>query len=153
IVAGGQDNPRMKEMLTNIKTDIEGGSSLNEALGKYPVQFDELFQNLVRAGESAGVLDTVLDTIATYKENIEAIKGKIKKALFYPATIIAVAIIVCAILLIFVVPQFREAFQSYGADLPAFTEFVFGLSAFMVRWWWAFALLAAAAIGSFIFAM
>ena len=85
IVAGGQTNPRMKDMLTDIKTNIEGGSSLHESLGKYPVQFDELFVNLVKAGESAGVLDTVLDTVATYKENIEAIKGKIKKAMFYPA--------------------------------------------------------------------
>src|SRR5690606_2805818 len=99
IVAGGQTNPRMKAMLTDIKTDIEGGSALNEALAKHPVQFDELFCNLVRAGESAGVLDTVLDTVATYKENIEAIKGKIKKAMFYPATVLTVALLVSAILL------------------------------------------------------
>jgi type IV pilus assembly protein PilC len=91
--------------------------------------------------------------IATYKENIESLKGKIKKALFYPATIIAVAILVCGILLVFVVPQFRDAFQSYGADLPAFTNLVFGISAFMVRWWWAFAVGGAAAIGGFIFAL
>src|SRR6201991_4713153 len=100
IVAGGQSNPRMKDMLTDIKVNIEGGSSLHESLAKYPVQFDELFCNLVKAGESAGVLDTVLDTIATYKENIEAIKGKIKKAMFYPAVVIAVALIVSSILLI-----------------------------------------------------
>jgi type IV pilus assembly protein PilC len=111
IVAGGQSNPRMKDMLTNIKQDIEGGSSLNEALGKYPVQFDELFTNLVKAGESAGVLDTVLDTIATYKENIENIKGKIKKAMFYPAAVLAVAVIVSCILLIFVIPQFEDVFK------------------------------------------
>jgi len=136
IVAGGQTNPRMKDMLTNIKVDIEGGSSLNEALGKYPVQFDELFQNLVRAGESAGVLDTVLDTVATYKENIEAIKGKIKKAMFYPAAVLAVAVIVAAILLIFVIPQFETVFKNFGADLPAFTQMLVTVSRFMVSYWW-----------------
>ena len=137
IVAGGQTNPRMKDMLTNIKTDIEGGSSLNEALGKYPVHFDELYQNLVRAGESAGVLDTVLDTIASYKENIEAIKGKIKKAMFYPAAVMAVAVIVASILLIFVIPQFEAVFKNFGADLPAFTQMLVSVSRFMVSYWWA----------------
>jgi type IV pilus assembly protein PilC len=137
IVAGGQTNPRMKDMLTNIKTDIEGGSSLNEALGKYPMHFDELYQNLVRAGESAGVLDTVLDTIASYKENIEAIKGKIKKAMFYPAAVLAVAVIVASILLIFVIPQFETVFKNFGADLPAFTQMLIGVSRFMVSYWWA----------------
>ena len=136
IVAGGQSNPRMKDMLTNIKQDIEGGSALNEALGKYPVQFDELFTNLVKAGESAGVLDTVLDTIATYKENIENIKGKIKKAMFYPAAILAVAVIVSCILLIFVIPQFEEVFKGMGADLPAFTQMLISLSRFMVSYWY-----------------
>ncbi|HEX7768788.1 MAG TPA: type II secretion system F family protein, partial [Dokdonella sp.] len=136
IVAGGQSNPRMKDMLTAIKTDIEGGSALHEALGKFPVQFDELFVNLVKAGESAGVLDTVLDTIATYKENIENIKGKIKKAMFYPAAVIAVAILVSAILLIFVIPQFEAVFQNFGADLPAFTQMLVNLSRFMVSYWW-----------------
>lgn len=136
IVAGGQSNQRMKDMLTNIKVDIEGGSALHEALGKYPVQFDELFVNLVKAGESAGVLDTVLDTIATYKENIEAIKGKIKKAMFYPAAVISVAILVSAILLIFVIPQFEAVFQNFGADLPAFTQLLVDLSRFMVSYWW-----------------
>lgn len=137
IVAGGQNNPRMKDMLTDIKTEIEGGSALNEALGKYPVQFDELYRNLVKAGESAGVLDTVLDTIATYKENIEAIKGKIKKAMFYPAAVLAVALIVSAILLIFVIPQFEAVFQNFGADLPAFTQMLVNASRFMVAYWWA----------------
>jgi len=136
IVAGGQSNPRMKDMLTNIKTDIEGGSSLNEALGKYPMYFDELYQNLVRAGESAGVLDTVLDTIASYKENIEAIKGKIKKAMFYPAAVMAVAVIVASILLIFVIPQFEAVFKNFGADLPAFTQMLVSVSRFMVSYWW-----------------
>lgn len=136
IVAGGQNNPRVKDMLVDIKTEIEGGSALNEALGKYPVQFDELYRNLVRAGESAGVLDTVLDTIATYKENIEAIKGKIKKAMFYPAMVLAVALLVSAILLIFVIPQFETVFKNFGADLPAFTQMLINLSRFVVAWWW-----------------
>ena len=136
IVAGGQSNPRVKDMLVDIKTDIEGGSALNEALGKYPIQFDELYRNLVRAGESAGVLDTVLDTIATYKENIEAIKGKIKKAMFYPAMVLGVAVLVSAILLIFVIPQFETVFKNFGADLPAFTQMLINLSRFMVDWWW-----------------
>jgi type IV pilus assembly protein PilC len=136
IVAGGQSNPRMKTMLTDIKTDIEGGSALNEALGKYPVQFDELFVNLVKAGEGAGVLDTVLDTIATYKENIENIKGKIKKAMFYPAAVMSVAILVSCILLIFVIPQFESVFKNFGADLPAFTQMLVNMSRFMVAYWW-----------------
>jgi type IV pilus assembly protein PilC len=136
IVAGGQSNPRVKDMLIDIKTEIEGGSALNEALGKYPVQFDELYRNLVKAGESAGVLDTVLDTIANYQENIEAIKGKIKKAMFYPAMVLSVAVVVSAILLIFVIPQFEEVFKSFGADLPAFTQMLVSLSRFMVSYWW-----------------
>ncbi|MBX3701710.1 MAG: type II secretion system F family protein [Dokdonella sp.] len=152
IVAGGQSNPRMKDMLTNIKTDIEGGSALNEALGKYPVQFDELYTNLVKAGESAGVLDTVLDTIATYKENIENIKGKIKKAMFYPAAILAVAVIVSSILLIFVIPQFEQVFKSMHADLPAFTQILVSLSRWMVSYWWmVFLILVGTAVGFVMF--
>jgi type IV pilus assembly protein PilC len=136
IVAGGQTNPRMKDMLTDIKTNIEGGSALHESLGKYPVQFDELYVNLVKAGESAGVLDTVLDTIASYKENIESLKGKIKKAMFYPAIVIAVAVLVSCILLMFVVPQFESVFKNFGADLPAFTQMLVNASRFMVKYWW-----------------
>jgi type IV pilus assembly protein PilC len=145
IIAGGQNNPRMKAMLDDIKGSIEGGSTLAEALGRHPAQFDELYRNLVKAGESAGVLDTVLDTVATYKENTETLKGKIKKALFYPAVVIAVAVLVSAILLIFVVPQFQNVFQSFGADLPAFTLMLIAASDFMVAWWW---LVLAAVIGS-----
>lgn len=137
IIASGQKNPRMQSMLTELKNEIEGGSSLYEAMGKFPVQFDLLYRNLVKAGESAGVLDTVLDTVATYKERMEVLKGKIKKALFYPATVIAVAIIVSAILLLFVVPQFEAVFKSFGADLPAFTRIIVEASRFMVAWWWA----------------
>jgi type IV pilus assembly protein PilC len=136
IIAGGQKNPKAKELFTALRTDIEGGSSVYEALGKHPVQFDELYRNLVKAGESAGVLETVLDTIASYKENIESLKGKIKKALFYPATVIAVAILVSAILLIFVVPQFQQVFKSFGADLPAFTKMIIAASDFMIGYWW-----------------
>jgi type IV pilus assembly protein PilC len=137
IIAGGVTNVRMKDMLVAIKTDIESGSTLNESLAKYPVQFDELYCNLTRAGESAGVLDTVLDTIANYKENIESLKGKIKKALFYPSMVFAVAILVSAILLIFVVPTFQNLFRSFGADLPAFTQMIVAASDFMVAYWWA----------------
>ena len=151
IIGGGHKNPRMQKMIDGVRADIEGGSSLHEAISKHPVQFDELYRNLVRAGESAGVLETVLDTIANYKENIEALKGKIKKAMFYPAMTIAVAIIVSAILLIFVVPQFEETFKSFGADLPAFTQMIVNLSRFMVTWWWLILLAGAAALVGFIF--
>ena len=136
IIAGGQKNPKMKTLVNSLRAEIEGGSAVSEALAKHPVQFDSLFRNLVKAGESAGVLETVLETIASYKENIESLKGKIKKALFYPATVVAVAILVSAILLIFVVPQFQQVFASFGADLPAFTKMIIGASDFMIAWWW-----------------
>jgi len=151
IIGSGHKNPAMKKMVGGLKADIEGGASIYEALSEYPVQFDELYRNLVRAGESSGVLETVLDTIATYKENIESIKGKIKKALFYPTAIIAVAILVCAVLLIYVVPVFKETFAGYGADLPAFTELVFGISDYLVKWWWLAAILIGIAFGTFMF--
>ncbi|HEL4846523.1 MULTISPECIES: type II secretion system F family protein [Stenotrophomonas] len=147
IIGSGHKNPRMKKMVDGIRADIEGGSSLNEAISRHPVQFDELYRNLVRAGESAGVLETVLDTIASYKENIEALKGKIKKALFYPAMVLVVAFLVSTILLVWVVPQFEEVFKSFGADLPAFTQMVVNLSRFMVSWWW---LMAIVMIGSVV---
>ncbi len=137
IISSGHKNPRMMAMVNSLRLDIEGGSSIHEAMSKHPVQFDELFRNLVKAGETAGVLETVLDTIATYKENIESLKGKIKKALFYPATVIAVAILVSAVLLVFVVPQFRQVFSSFGADLPAFTLIILAASDFIISWWWA----------------
>jgi type IV pilus assembly protein PilC len=136
IVAGGQKNIRMQNLLESIGADIASGTALSEALGKHPVYFDALYQNLVNAGENAGVLDTVLDTIANYKENIETLKGKIKKALFYPSVVIAVAILVSAILLIFVVPTFQNLFKGFGADLPAFTLMIIGASDFMIKWWW-----------------
>lgn len=136
IIGSGHKNPRMKKMVDSIRLDIEGGSSLHEAISKHPVQFDELYRNLVRAGEGAGVLETVLDTVANYKENIEALKGKIKKALFYPAMVVLVAIIVSAILLMFVVPQFEEVFKGFGAELPMFTQMIVAASRFMLSWWW-----------------
>ena len=147
IIGNGNKNPRMATLVNEMRLDIEGGSSINEALAKHPVQFDELYQNLVRAGESAGVLETVLDTIATYKENTEKLKGKIKKALFYPIMTIAVAMIVSAILLVFVVPQFEEVFKGFGADLPAFTQIIVNLSRFMVSWWYIILLVL---IGAFV---
>ena len=152
IIGSGHKNPRMKKMVTEIRTDIEGGSSLYEAISKHPVQFDELYRNLVRAGEGAGVLETVLDTIATYKENLEALKGKIKKALFYPTMVIAVAIIVSAILLIFVVPQFESVFKDFGADLPAFTQLIVTASRFMVAYWWLAAIIVGGSIFGLVFA-
>ncbi|MCC4599797.1 type II secretion system F family protein [Xanthomonas melonis] len=152
IIGEGHKNPRMKQMIGQVRGDIEGGSSLYEAISKHPVQFDELYRNLVRAGEGAGVLETVLDTVATYKENIEALKGKIKKALFYPAMVIAVALIVSAILLIFVVPQFEEVFKGFGAELPAFTQLIVSASRFMVSYWLPMLFLTIGSIGGFIFA-
>ncbi|MBP3973615.1 type II secretion system F family protein [Pseudoxanthomonas spadix] len=136
IIGEGHKNPRMKKMIGAIRTDIEGGSSLSEAISKFPVQFDELYRNLVRAGEGAGVLETVLDTIANYKESTEALKGKIKKAMFYPAMTVAVALIVSAILLIFVVPSFETVFRDFGADLPAFTKMIIAASNFATSYWW-----------------
>ena len=150
IIASGHKNPKMAEMVGSLKRDIESGSSLSEALGKHPLYFDEVYRNLVKAGESAGVLDTVLETIATYKENIESLKGKIKKALFYPAMVVAAAILVSAVLLVFVVPQFEEVFKNFGAELPAFTQMVVGLSRFMVGWWWAILLIVVGTIMAFV---
>jgi type IV pilus assembly protein PilC len=151
IMAGGQKNPKMAEMLNAIRAEIESGTSLSESLGKFPVQFDELYRNLAKAGESAGVLETVLDTIANYKEKTETLKGKIKKALFYPATVIAVAILVSAVLLVFVVPQFQQVFRSFGADLPAFTKMIIGASDFMISYWWLLLLIVGGTIFAFIF--
>ena len=152
IIGNGQKNPRMKQLVDDLRVDIEGGSSIYEAMCKHPVQFDELYRNLVRAGEAAGVLETVLDTIANYKENIETLKGKIKKALFYPAMVIAVAILVSSIMLIYVVPQFEDVFKNFGADLPAFTQIIVNLSRVMVQYWWAAVLVVVGSIVAFVFA-
>jgi type IV pilus assembly protein PilC len=147
IIGRGHDNAGMRELLLKIKNEVESGTSLSETLAKHPVYFDDLVVSLVSAGESAGVLETLLDKIATYKEKTEYLKSKIKKAMFYPAAVIVVAVIVTAILLIFVVPQFEELFSGFGADLPAFTRMVVGLSEFMQQWWW---LVFGIAIGSFV---
>lgn len=131
ILSTGQKNPRFRQMVDDIKQHVEGGHALNEALQRHPVQFDELYVSLVKAGESAGVLDTILATIADYKERMESIKKKIKKALMYPAIVMTVAVIVTAVLLIYVIPQFEEAFRGFGAELPAFTLMVIGASKWM----------------------
>ncbi len=128
IIGRGHENPSMADLVLTIKADVEGGSALAEALGKHPQYFDDLVCNLVNAGEQAGVLDTLLDKIATYKEKTESIKKKIKKALFYPTAVLVVAFVVTAILLIWVVPQFESLFAGFGADLPAFTRMVLNLS-------------------------
>ncbi|WP_294064232.1 type II secretion system F family protein [Silanimonas sp.] len=137
ILAYGQKSPRFKKLLISLRDDIAGGTAFSEALGKHPVQFNTLYRNLVKAGEGAGALDTVLDTMATYLERIEAIKGKIKKALFYPAAVLAIGGIVSLILLMFVIPQFEDVFRGFGADLPAFTQLYVDASRFMTaNWWW-----------------
>ena len=136
IVGRGHDNPAMGEMILGIKAGIEGGNSFAESLAKYPLYFDDLFVNLVDAGEKSGALETLLSKVATYKEKTEAIKKKVKKALTYPTAVLVVAFIVTAILLVFVVPQFESLFQGFGADLPAFTQMVVGLSKWMQSYWW-----------------
>ena len=136
IIADGQKNVRFKNILLDVKQNIEGGASLHEALGHYPVQFDELYCNLVHAGETSGVLDTVLDTVATYKERTEGIKKKIKKALFYPMMVLAVVFMVVLIMLLFVVPVFAKTFQDAGAQLPAPTQLLVSASEFMQSYWW-----------------
>jgi len=137
IVGNGHEKPAMQKLILDIKASIEGGSTLHESLAKFPLYFDELFVNLVEAGEQAGALETLLDKIATYKEKTEALKKKIKKALFYPAAVMIVAVVVTIILLIFVIPQFEELFKGFGADLPAFTQMVVNLSRFVQHqgWW------------------
>ena len=128
IVGTGSDKPALQRLILTIKTDIEGGTSLHEALGRHPLYFDDLYVNLVEAGEQAGALESLLDKIATYKEKTEALKKKVKKALFYPAAVLAVAVIVTIVLLVFVIPQFESLYKGFGADLPAFTQFVIGVS-------------------------
>ena len=152
IIGNGQKNVRMKNLVDAVRGDIEGGSSIYEAMCKHPIYFDELYRNLVRAGESAGVLETVLDTIATYKENLETLKGKIKKALFYPAMTVVVAILVSSVMLIYVVPQFEAVFKGFGADLPAFTQMIVSMSRLLVSWWWAMLLIVVGSLVSFVFA-
>ena len=137
IVGKGHSNPAVAKLLGDIKADVETGSSLSASFRKYPLYFDQLFCNLVGAGEQAGILDTLLDRLATYKEKIMAIKGKIKSALFYPISIIVVAFVITAVIMIFVIPAFKELFDGFGADLPAPTLIVMAISEIFVQWWWA----------------
>lgn len=137
IVGKGHSNPAVAKLLLDIKSDVETGSSMSAAFRKYPLYFDTLFCNLINAGEQAGILDTLLDRLATYKEKIQAIKSKIKSALFYPISIIVVAFIIVAVIMIFVIPAFKELFDGFGADLPAPTLIVMSISDVFVQWWWA----------------
>src|SRR5512138_1963299 len=151
IIGNGHDKPAMQKLVLSIKADVEAGTSLHEALSKHPLYFDDLFVNLVEAGEHAGALETLLDKVATYKEKTEALKKKIKKALFYPAAVVAVAIIVTIILLIFVIPQFESLFKGFGADLPAFTQMLIDLSRFVQDQGWWMLILVGAGIYAFLY--
>lgn len=137
IVGKGHSNPAVAKLLLDIKSDVETGSSMSAAFRKYPLYFDALFCNLIGAGEQAGILDTLLDRLATYKEKIQAIKSKIKSALFYPISIIVVAFVIVAIIMIFVIPAFKTLFDGFGAELPAPTLIVMAISDIFVKWWWA----------------
>jgi Type II secretory pathway, component PulF len=137
IVGKGHSNPAVARLLMDIKNEVQTGSSLSQAFKKHPLYFDALFCNLINAGEQAGILDTVLDRLATYKEKILAIKGKIKSAMTYPIAVIVVAFIITAVIMIFVVPAFKELFSSFGADLPAPTLIIMGISDFFVKYWYA----------------
>ena len=136
IVGRGHANPAVAKLLLDIKADVETGSSLSQAFRKYPLYFDALYCNLVGAGEQAGILDTLLERLATYKEKILAIKSKIKSALFYPIAVIVVAFVITAVIMIFVIPAFKDVFKSFGADLPAPTLIVIAVSDFFVAYWW-----------------
>ena len=137
IVARGSTNPRVTKLLNDIRSDVETGTSLSQAFRKHPMYFDALYCNLVEAGEAAGILETLLDRLATYQEKTLAIKQKIKSALMYPTSVMVVAFIVVTVIMLFVVPSFKEVFTSFGADLPAPTLFVIGMSEFFVAYWWA----------------
>jgi type IV pilus assembly protein PilC len=136
IVGKGHANPRVTKLLMDIKSDVETGSSLAAAFRKHPLHFDPLYCNLVQAGEQAGILETLLDRLATYKEKILAIKSKIKSAMFYPVAVIVVAFVITAVIMIFVIPAFKSVFTSFGADLPVPTLVVIGMSDFFVEWWY-----------------
>ncbi|GMW06923.1 MAG: type II secretion system F family protein [Gammaproteobacteria bacterium] len=150
IVGAGHDNPAMQKLILAIKQDLEGGTALAEALAKHPLHFDDLYINLVEVGEHSGSLDSLLDKVATYKEKTEAIKKKIKKALFYPAAVVVVAIIVTTILLIFVIPEFENLFKGFGADLPAFTRMVIDVSYFVRSKGWFLAALVGGGVWGYL---
>jgi type IV pilus assembly protein PilC len=149
IIGNGHEKPAMQKLVLDIKASIEGGSTLHESLAQHPLYFDDLFVNLVEAGEQAGALESLLDKIATYKEKTEALKKKIKKALFYPTAVLVVAVVVSVILLIFVIPQFESLFKGFGADLPAFTQMVVNLSRFVQHDGWMIAVLVGGSIYAF----
>ncbi|TDJ12522.1 MAG: type II secretion system F family protein [Gammaproteobacteria bacterium] len=151
IVGQGHENAAMQKLILAVKTDVEGGSALAEALAKHPLYFDDLFVNLVAAGEQAGALEGLLDKIATYKEKTEEIKKKIKKALTYPAAVVVVALVVTIILLIFVIPAFEDLFKGFGADLPAFTRMVVDLSVFVRTQGWMLAIVAGGIVYTFFY--
>jgi len=151
IVANGSEKPAMQKLILDVKSDIEGGTSLHEALAKHPLYFDDLYVNLVEAGEQAGALESLLDKIATYKEKTEALKKKVKKALFYPAAVLAVAVLVTIILLVFVIPQFEALYKGFGADLPAFTQFVIHISQIVQHDGVFIAMVLAGAVWTFIY--
>ncbi len=151
IVGKGHNNPSVARMLMDIKTEVETGSSLEMAFRKYPLQFDDLFCNLIGAGEAAGILDNLLDKIATYKEKILAIKSKIKSALFYPVSIIVIAFVITAVIMIFVIPAFKSLFASFGADLPTPTLVIMAISDWFVTWWWAIFSIVGGGIYSFFY--
>ncbi|OEZ30202.1 type II secretion system F family protein [Variovorax boronicumulans] len=136
IVGRGNANPSVAKLLNDIRSDVETGTSLSSAFRKFPKYFDNLYCNLVEAGEAAGILEELLDRLATYMEKTEAIKSKIKSALMYPTSVIVVAFVVVAVIMIFVIPAFKEVFTSFGADLPAPTLFVMAMSEFFVAYWW-----------------
>ena len=136
IIGRGHEKPAMQELIMAVKNDVEGGNTLADSLARHPRQFDGLYCNLVNAGEQAGILETLLDKIATYQEKTEIIKSKIKKAMFYPAAIVVVSFIVTVILLLFVIPQFQSMFESFGGDLPALTQLVIDMSALLQAYWY-----------------
>lgn len=151
IIGNGNEKPAMQKLVLDIKASVEGGSTLHESLAKHPLYFDDLYVNLVEAGEQAGALENLLDKVATYKEKTEALKKKIKKALFYPTAVLFVAVIVTMILLIFVIPQFESLFKGFGADLPAFTQMVIDMSRFMQHQGWLVAIVVGASVYAFLY--
>lgn len=149
IIARSHEKASMRELMGQIAADVETGTPMSEALRRHPLYFDNLYCNLVEAGEQSGALETIYDRIATYREKSEALKSKIKKAMFYPTMVILVAIVVTSILLLFVIPQFEDIFKSFGAELPVFTQFVIGISRFMQNWWYVF--FGGTALGIFLY--
>lgn len=138
VIARSHEKSAVRDLVGEVANEVETGTPLSEALRRHPRHFDQLYCDLVEAGEHSGALEIIFDRIATYREKTEALKSKIKKAMFYPTMVILVAIVVTSILLLFVIPQFEEIFKSFGAELPAFTRFVIGISRFMQSWWYVF---------------